>query len=36
VKQQILKSDTRQLQAWAQSVVQSDEPALQLQSWASA
>jgi phosphotransferase system enzyme I (PtsI) len=36
VKQQILKSDTRQLQAWAQSVVHSDEPAAQLQSWASA
>lgn len=36
VKQQILKSDTRQLQAWAQSVAQSDEPAAQLQSWASA
>ena len=30
VKQQILQSDTRQLRAWAQRVVQSDDPALQM------
>lgn len=30
VKQQILQSDTRQLRAWAQAVVQSDDPALQM------
>lgn len=30
VKQQILQSDTRQLRAWAQQVVQSEDPALQM------
>jgi phosphoenolpyruvate-protein phosphotransferase (PTS system enzyme I) len=30
VKQQILQSDTRQLRAWAQKVVQSDNPALEM------
>jgi phosphotransferase system enzyme I (PtsI) len=31
VKQQILQSDTRTLRAWAQSVVLSDDPAMQMQ-----
>ena len=30
VKQQVLRSDTRKLRAWAQQVVASDEPALLL------
>jgi len=30
VKQQVLRSDTRKLRAWAQQVVGSDEPAVML------